>query len=341
MVLSKARRQYSNLISILNAVVVPPLIALIVSGSLVALLLRGRVASLALDLPNARSLHATPTPRLGGVGIIAGIAAAWGYASPAIDPLLLIALVLLAGVSLLDDFKSVGVAWRLLIHLASAVLAVAAVLRGNDWWMLAIAALATAWMINLYNFMDGADGLAGGMAVIGFGGYGVAALAGGDFSFAAVTLSVAAAALGFLLFNFPPARVFMGDVGAIPLGCLAAVLDLTGWQRGDWPWWFGLVIFSPFIVDASLTLAKRLLRGARVWQAHREHYYQRLVQSGWGHRKTAYAEYALMLACSGAALGGMRQDPVLQAALLAVVALLYTSLAVALEKYFARHAQNY
>jgi UDP-N-acetylmuramyl pentapeptide phosphotransferase/UDP-N-acetylglucosamine-1-phosphate transferase len=276
---------------------------------------------------------------LGGVGIIAGVAAAWLYASPALDPLLLTALMLLIGVSLLDDFKNIGVAWRLLIHVTSAGLAVIAMLRGSDWWVLTIAALATAWMINLYNFMDGADGLAGGMAVIGFGAYGGAALAGGDFSFAAVNLSVAAAALGFLLFNFPPARVFMGDVGAIPLGCLAAVLDIAGWQRGDWPWWFGLVIFSPFVVDASLTLARRLLRGAKVWQAHREHYYQRLVQSGWGHRKTAYAEYALMLACSGIAIVGMRQEVTAQAAVLAAVALIYAVFAVVLETYFSRHAQ--
>jgi UDP-GlcNAc:undecaprenyl-phosphate/decaprenyl-phosphate GlcNAc-1-phosphate transferase len=276
---------------------------------------------------------------LGGVGVMIGIAAAWAYASPPLDPLLLLALALLAGVSLLDDVKSVGVAWRFAIHLGSAVLAVVALLRGHDWWLVALAALATAWMINLYNFMDGADGLAGGMATIGFGAYGVAALAGGDFAFAAVNLAVAAAALGFLIFNFPPARVFMGDVGAIPLGCLAAVLHIAGMQRGDWPWWFGCVVFSPFIVDASLTLVKRLLRGEKVWQAHREHYYQRLVQSGWGHRKTAYAEYALMIACGALAVAGTRTTVMWQAALIGAVAFLYVVLALALEKYFHAHAQ--
>ncbi|HWP88052.1 MAG TPA: glycosyltransferase family 4 protein [Burkholderiales bacterium] len=326
------------MISLLNAVVVPPLIALIVSGSLVALLMRGRAASLALDLPNQRSLHSTPTPRLGGVGIVAGIAAAWVYANPPFEPLLLAALALLIGVSLLDDLKDVGVTWRLMIHVASAVLAAFAVLRGADWWVLTIAALAIAWMINLYNFMDGADGLAGGMGTIGFGAYGAAALAGGDFLFAAVNLSIAAAALGFLLFNFPPARVFMGDVGAIPLGCLAAVLDLLGWQRGAWPWWFGIVIFSPFIVDASLTLAKRSMRGAKVWQAHREHYYQRLIQSGWSHRKAACAQYALTLGCAAIAFAGMRQNAHVQAVVLGIVAVLYAALALVLEKYIARHA---
>jgi UDP-N-acetylmuramyl pentapeptide phosphotransferase/UDP-N-acetylglucosamine-1-phosphate transferase len=318
--------------AIVYAVVVPPLFALIVSGALVALLIRSRVASLTLDHPNQRSLHATPTPRVGGIGLIAGVAAAWSYAQPAVDPWLALALALLIGVSLCDDVRGVGVGWRLFIHLASALLAAAALLRGDAWWLIALTALAIAWMINLYNFMDGADGLAGGMTVIGFGSYGVAALAGGDNSFAAANFSVAAAALGFLLFNFPPARVFMGDVGAIPLGCLAAICHVAGWLRGDWPCWFGIVIFSPFIVDATLTLLKRLWRGARIWQAHREHYYQRLVQNGWGHRKTAYAEYALMLLCSVIALAGLRQQPAVQAAMLGGLTLLYAGLIIALER---------
>lgn len=324
--------------AIINAVIVPPLIALLVSGAVIAVLIRTRAAALALDHPNRRSLHATPTPRLGGIGIVAGVAAAWCYALPAIDPWLLVALGLLIGISLLDDLQSVGVSWRLTLHLASAALAAAAALRGHDLWLMAVAALATAWMINLYNFMDGSDGLAGGMAVSGFGSYGIAALAGGDFSFAALNLSVAMAALGFLLFNFPPAKVFMGDVGAIPLGCLAAVFDLTGWLRGNWPLWFGIAVFSPFIVDASLTLLKRMLRGAKIWQAHREHYYQRLVHNGWGHRKTALAEYALMALCSGAAIFGARQGQTLQLAVLGALALLYAGLVVALERYFPRHA---
>jgi UDP-N-acetylmuramyl pentapeptide phosphotransferase/UDP-N-acetylglucosamine-1-phosphate transferase len=324
--------------AIVNTLVVPLLIALVVSGALVALLIRSRAARIALDHPNERSLHSAPTPRLGGIGIVGGVAAAWVYTLPALDAQLLIALVLLVGVSLLDDLRGVGVAWRMLVHLASAALAVTAVLPGQEWWLIAVAALATAWMINLYNFMDGADGLAGGMAAIGFGSYGVAALAGGDFSYAAINLAVAGAALGFLWFNFPPARIFMGDAGAIPLGCLAAVFNIAGWQRGDWPWWFGIVIFSPFIFDASLTLLKRLLRGAKVWQAHREHYYQRLVQHGWGHRKTTLAEYALMLLCSMLAIGSIRLNIVMQLAVLGTVALLYAGLVVLLERYFVQHS---
>jgi UDP-N-acetylmuramyl pentapeptide phosphotransferase/UDP-N-acetylglucosamine-1-phosphate transferase len=324
--------------ALVNTAVIPPLIALIVSGTVVALLVRSPVVALALDHPNPRSLHEKPTPRLGGVGIISGIAAAWCYAEPAIDPWLLAALALLIGVSVGDDIRGISVFWRLLIHLASAALAVTAALPGQEWWLAAVVALAVAWMINLYNFMDGADGLAGGMAAIGFGSYGIAALAGGDFSFATTNLSVAAAALGFLLFNFPPARIFMGDAGAIPLGCLAAVFNITGWQRGDWPWWFGIVIFSPFIVDASLTLAKRILCGAKIWEAHREHYYQRLVQSGWGHRKTVYAEYALMVACSLFAFAGARLQSMSQGVALGGVAFLYTGIVFVLEYKVCRSA---
>ena len=339
MVLSTACRGAPTLIpAIVNAVIVPPLLALLVSAAITTVLLRTRAVALFRDEPNARSLHDAPTPRFGGIGLIAGITAAWWYAGPGLDSWALIALAALILISLLDDAKGVPVAWRLIVHLAGALLACCVMLQAAPWWLQLLAAAATAWLINLYNFMDGADGLAGGMAVIGFGAYGAAALAGGDISFAALNLSVAAAALGFLWFNFPPARVFMGDVGAIPLGFLAAILDIAGAMRGDWPAWFGLAVFSPFIVDATLTLLKRLLRGAKVWQAHREHYYQRLVQCGWGHRKTALAEYALMAFCAGAAILGARADFAQQAAVSAMLALMYLTLVVVLEIRLASHA---
>ena len=327
--------------AIANVFIIPPLLALLASSVVIAVLVRTRFAALALDHPNQRSLHATPTPRLGGIGIIAGVAAAWCYSATPIDSWLLVALALLIGISLLDDVKNVGVVARLFTHITSALLATTAVFQAYGLWPALIATLATVWMINLYNFMDGSDGLAGGMTVIGFGSYGVAALAGGDFSFAMVNLSVATAAAGFLWFNFPPAKIFMGDIGAIPLGCLAAVFGIAGWSRGDWPPWFGVVVFSPFVIDASFTLIKRLLRGAKIWQAHREHYYQRLVQSGWGHRKTAYVEYALMLLCSLLALAGMRQGQPAQIAVLGIVALLYTGIILALERHFSRHASGH
>jgi UDP-N-acetylmuramyl pentapeptide phosphotransferase/UDP-N-acetylglucosamine-1-phosphate transferase len=143
------------------------------------------------------------------------------------------------------------------------------------------------------------------MALFGFSWYGMAAMAQGAESFALVNFSLSTAALGFLLFNFHPAKVFMGDAGSIPLGFLAAAFGLLGWQTGLWPIWFPPLVFSPFIVDASVTLFKRLLRRERLSQAHRSHYYQRLVQMGWGHRNTALAEYALMALAGASALWGV------------------------------------
>jgi UDP-N-acetylmuramyl pentapeptide phosphotransferase/UDP-N-acetylglucosamine-1-phosphate transferase len=178
------------------------------------------------------------------------------------------------------------------------------------------------WVTNLYNFMDGSDGLAGGMTVFGFSFLGTGAWMSGDDALLIECAIVAAAGAAFLPFNFPPARLFMGDAGSVPIGFLAAVLSLAGWRDGDWPFWFPVAVFSPFIVDATLTLLKRAGARERIWEAHNKHYYQRLVRMGWGHGRTALAEYALMLACGTAALWALREPLYLQlSALLGLVAL--------------------
>jgi UDP-N-acetylmuramyl pentapeptide phosphotransferase/UDP-N-acetylglucosamine-1-phosphate transferase len=195
-------------------------------------------------------------------------------------------------------------------------------------------------MINVYNFMDGSDGLAGGMALFGFGFYGGAAWLAGDSAFASVNFAVAAAAAGFLFFNFHPARIFMGDAGSVTLGFLVAALGLLGWQQGHWPAWFPVLVFSPFIVDASLTLARRLLRGEKVWQAHREHYYQRLVRMGYGHRVTALLEYVLMLLAGLSALWGLQQGERHRLGLLWLWASTYLVLMVVVDAHWTRFIQR-
>jgi UDP-GlcNAc:undecaprenyl-phosphate/decaprenyl-phosphate GlcNAc-1-phosphate transferase len=184
---------------------------------------------------------------------------------------------------------------------------------------------AIGWLTNLYNFMDGSDGLAGSMAVIGFGTYGIAAWIGGAQPLAFLSWSVAMAAAGFLVFNFPPARIFMGDVGSIPLGFLAGAIGVSGWQHDIWPLWFPAVVFAPFVVDASVTLGRRLLRGERLWQAHRLHFYQRLILSGWSHRRTLLCECALMLVCSAVAIGFPQRTVVTQIAAILVLAVVITA----------------
>lgn len=294
-------------------------------------LTRSRLSRLALDHPNQRSLHQAPVPRTGGIGIHAGILLAWAVAGPDLPLSLWLSLAVLLTVSLLDDVRGVPVIARLATHLLVAG-AFATNLLLKDFGAVGaiIAMFAIAWMVNLYNFMDGSDGLAAGMTVFGFAFYGIASWLAGSAVFALLSFSVAAAAAAFLTFNFHPARIFMGDVGSVPLGFLAAAFGLIGWLQRDWLWWFPLLVFSPFIVDASVTLTRRLLKRQRVWEAHRDHYYQRLVQLGWGHRSTALAEYGLMLVCGALALFALSLPASLQTFVLLLAAGAYWVLIAAI-----------
>jgi UDP-N-acetylmuramyl pentapeptide phosphotransferase/UDP-N-acetylglucosamine-1-phosphate transferase len=303
------------------------LISFGLAALLVGWLARGPASRLALDEPNNRSLHVTAVPRTGGIGLLLGVAAGWAVAGANLPWAIWGAIALLAAVSLMDDLRGLSAAIRFGAHLVAATLAVTALLPMAAFpWLIVAAILAVGWMCNLYNFMDGSDGLAGGMALCGFSAYAIAAWMAGNTPFALMNLAVAAAAAGFLLHNFHPARIFLGDTGSVTLGFLAAVFGISGWLQRDWTWWFPLLVFSPFIVDASVTLLRRAYARAAVWQAHKDHYYQRLVQMGWGHRRTAHAEYALMLACSVAAIAGLAWSPYAQLALLTTVAVVYAVL---------------
>jgi UDP-N-acetylmuramyl pentapeptide phosphotransferase/UDP-N-acetylglucosamine-1-phosphate transferase len=299
-----------------SALVLPALLAGLATTGLLAVWLRwGRW--LPLDVANHRSLHAGAVPRVGGVAMAAGFLPSLIPAGDRPWPLtvLLLAAAGLVLLSLLDDWRSLPVLPRLAGHLAAAVAAVAVL--DLPLVMTLPLALAVAWMTNLYNFMDGADGLAGSMALVGFGCYGLAALEPAP-ALAGVCFALAGAAAGFLAFNWPPARSFMGDAGSVPLGFLAGALGLAGWQAGVWPLWWPLLVFLPFVGDATVTLGRRLVRGERVWQAHREHYYQRLVRLGWSHRRLALAEAAVMVAAAASALALKDAAPLAQAAGLAV-----------------------
>lgn len=320
-----------------------------VSG-LVAWWLTGQLAgarfvSSVLDHPNERSLHDRPTPRTGGVAILAGLLGglAWigwfdvpvsGMSEPALlgwpaEAWVVLLTYGIGLVSFLDDRGGISVPVRFGIHLLAASLLVV----GGRLWISALTLPALGeldlgwlavpvsigflvWMTNLYNFMDGMDGFAGGMTVAGgslLAWFGWSA--GHGFLFVAAVCA-AGAAIGFLAHNFPPARIFMGDVGSISLGFLLGALILLGARDRVVDLWASIMLFSPFIVDATVTLIRRAVRGERIWQAHRSHYYQRLVLLGWGHRRTVLVEYGAMVLCGVLAWGYQLADDRIRLAIL-------------------------
>lgn len=308
-----------------------PMVAALVTMMAIVILLFSKPGREIQDVPNERSLHAAPIPRIGGIGMMIGILAAWAFVFSALAWWTVLPVLILFAVSLRDDMHGLPVVHRLSAHIAAAVILVAGSGLFAQGLLLALLALfAAVWMTNLYNFMDGSDGLAGGMTFFGFTMYGIAALMHGSDAEAMLNFAISASALGFLYYNVHPARVFMGDAGSIPLGFLAAAMGLRGWQLGNWPLWFPVLVFSPFILDATVTLVKRTLRGEKIWQAHREHYYQRLVQIGWGHKNVALLFYALMFASGVSAVLGAH-GTVSPAALLLSWAAVYALLMLALD----------
>jgi len=313
------------------------LVAAAVAGAasawLTALLSAGRIGVLAvLDHPNERSLHEVPVPRTGGLAVLCGLAAggvvlAVGLPLAGSGPDIwagralfaaLAALLLVAAVSYLDDLSDVPRRLRFGVHVGAALLLW---LGGLRWQALGLPGLEAllpgalalpltllyaVWMINLYNFMDGMDGFAGSMAAFGFGALAVLGALGGEPLFAGICLLVAASAAGFLTGNFPPARIFLGDVGSSSLGLLAAALTLWGAVLALYPLWAGWLAFSPFIVDATWTLLRRAVAREPVWRAHRSHHYQRLVLAGWGHRRTLLRAMLLMAGAAATAVAAPR-----------------------------------
>lgn len=258
---------------------------------LIRLYVRAMIAARKLEAPNERSMHSVPVPVGAGLAIVATAVILWpvwqGGLLDRPQTVLLACFAGLGALSWLDDRHTLSPAVRLGAH-AFAVTACLLALPESARVLPAafpllaeriLTALAWLWFINLFNFMDGIDGLAGSEAVAVTAGYlAFLATAGLDGPLAELALITAAATIGYLLWNWPPAKVFMGDAGSVPLGFLLGWLMLDLALRGHWA--AALILPLYFAADATLTLLARLRRGAKPWQAHREHFYQRAVLAG-------------------------------------------------------------
>jgi Fuc2NAc and GlcNAc transferase len=254
-----------------------------------------------IDVPNARSSHASPTPRGGGVAIVIAFFAAalllavLGLIDAKILGALLIGGGAMASVGFLDDHWRLRASVRFGVHFAAAIWVVILLggipERGLANWGLhgawiggAVAVLVLIWISNLFNFMDGIDGIASIEAVFVSGaGAGLNWYEGGAPGLTAALICLAAASLGFLRWNWPPARIFMGDVGSGFLGFSLAVLGLAVGQKGTFPIEVWAILGGVFLVDATVTLIRRIVRGARWHEAHRSHAYQHLARRWKSH----------------------------------------------------------
>ena len=263
-----------------------------------------------IDRPNSRSSHTEPTPRGGGLAFVGVFLSLLVIVAQQEDGgRLALALgvggLLIAAIGFVDDVRSLSARLRAAVHAAAALSAVLLLglptVSGAAGAALgALLVLGLVWLINLYNFMDGIDGLAGGQAVVG--SLGLVALATAAPAVDTAAWVLAGAVAGFLVLNAPPARIFMGDVGSGFLGFVLGVLALAAHAAGTAPAAVLVLPLAPFLVDASATLAVRVLRRQRWYEAHRDHVYQRLTRAGMSHRSVTACYLLLAVLLLGAAV---------------------------------------
>ncbi|NUR33314.1 MAG: glycosyltransferase family 4 protein [Gemmatimonadaceae bacterium] len=319
----------------------------------VSLWLTGQVRAYALrhdvlDRPNARSSHVTPTPRGGGLAVLVAalLALAVGVAVGRIDARHALAfapgMIVLGIVGWRDDHGGLTARLRLAAHAAAAAASLF-VLGGLPDLVIGtrvlhlgpvgtvLAAIGIVWSINLFNFMDGIDGIAGSQGVLIFGVAAVLFHLRGAGSLATLSLVFAAAAAGFLYWNWPPARIFLGDVASGALGFMIAVLAVAGENDRAVPLVAFGILGGVFVADTTITLVRRMRRGDRLADAHRDHAYQRLARAWGGHRPVTLAAAATTMALAALAAAATFRSGLAGPALL-VAAVLLAALAFAAER---------
>jgi Fuc2NAc and GlcNAc transferase len=316
------------------------------SWALTAAVRRYALARGVLDIPNERSSHERPTPRGGGAAIVAVVlfgtaaGAAAGLVPVPVAAALIPGGLVIAAIGWIDDHVGLSRWPRAAVHTAAAVWAVLA-LGGLDSVRLGtveldtgfagtiLAVVGVVWAINLYNFMDGIDGLAAGeaMSVGAFGA--LLALVAGAPGIGFVAALVAAAATGFLTWNWAPARIFMGDVGSGFLGFAFGTLAVASETLAGPPLLCWLLLLAVFVFDATVTLARRFLRGEPWYKEHRSHAYQRAHQASWSAARVTAAALAMNVGLAALAAAGLARPAILPAgALIAIAGLALVYLAV-------------
>lgn len=265
-----------------------------------------------MDLPNQRSSHCVPTPRGGGMAIVVSflvaLLVAWlmSWLPTAANVAFLGAGCLVALIGFLDDRGHIPAGWRLLVHFCAAawglywlgglpVLSVGGAKLELGWLGIALGLLYLVWLLNLYNFMDGIDGIAGIEAVTTCLAVVLICLLMDNEKAALAPALLGLAAAGFLLWNFPPAKIFMGDAGSGFLGLMLGLISVQMAWLEPMMFWVWLILLGVFLVDASVTLLRRLMRGERVYQAHRDHAYQHAASQYGRHLPVTLAVAAINL----------------------------------------------
>jgi len=281
-----------------------------------------------MDFPNERSSHSVPTPRMGGIAMVAAAVlsfACWVFLVPgeifwvrAVWAGPLFALVM-SGLGLWDDLSDLSPRFRFSVQIAGSVAILLLLAMRVPSFRLGgysvpsliwvpVGAIWIVWMLNLYNFMDGIDGLAGGEAAVASSFFFVLFAREGELGWAVANLLVAASAMGFLVHNWPPARVFMGDAGSAFLGAFYGMQSVLAPLSTKVPFIVLVLPFANFILDTTVTLFRRVWRGEKWYQAHRTHFYQRMTNLGMSHKKITVLELLSVGVCCISAEICMRVD---------------------------------
>ncbi len=296
-----------------------------------------------IDIPNQRSMHTRPVPRTGGLAIILTFIGAMLYLNlytqdpinPSVFFSLYLSTALISTISFIDDCCNLAARYRLAVQVVAALGLLYYGLNVHVPYLPSIITsifsfLFIVWLTNLYNFMDGLDGFASGMTAIGYGTLAIILFSNNQPTFGIINLIICVAALGVLTFNFPPAKIFLGDVGSTTIGFFTAGMSIILHNQEMISLWQSMLIFSPFIIDATVTILKRLYNKEPIFQPHRSHYYQKMALLI-GKKKTLLLSYIIMSVCSFTAIMTNKAEIYAQQITILYVLIVYSILITSME----------